>query len=389
MADCGYKENDTKKIVYVSNANIPSESASSVHVMKMCEALGQNDLDITLMIPNHFNKQKYRDTDVFEYYGVTDRFRIKRIKFIQKNVKGIREILYSISAVLYTKFIKRPDLMMTRKIMAARIAAMIGMPYVLELHTGTEPRHYSLSKTLHSKHMKRLVVISESLKKYMAEKYQLPEELIMVLPDAVDLSEYEALDTSLKMNEEKLKVAYVGSLYPGKGMETILRLAAMDQKNQYDVYGGRGPLEQWKQLKEEIHSHVNFMGQIENAKVAQTLIQYDVVLMPYSNKVEVYGEDLTNYMSPLKMFEYMASGRVIVSSDLPVIREILTDGKDAYLVEPDNVKAWYAAIQRILTNPREAEQMAENARQKVQEYTWRKRACRIKEMMEKEWKKYR
>lgn len=383
MADCGYEGNGMKKIVYVSNANIPSESASSVHVMKMCEAFAKNEVDITLLIPNHYDKEKYKDTDAYEFYGVKTIFPIKRIKFIQKNVKGIREIFYSISAVLYTKFIKRPDLMMTRKIMAARIAAMIGMPYVLELHTGTEPTHYSLSKTLHSRHMKKLVVISESLKKYMMEKYNLSAGQIMVLPDAVDLSEYEKLDTSLKLDEEKLKIAYVGSLYPGKGIETIVRLAALDKENQYDVYGGRGPLEKWQQLKEEIHSNVNFMGQIENAKVAKTLIQYDVVLMPYSNKVEVYGEDLTNYMSPLKMFEYMASGRVIVSSDLPVIREILTDRQDAYLVEPDNVNVWYVAIQGILTNQQEAEQIANNAKQKVEEYTWEKRAYRVKEIMEK------
>lgn len=370
-----------KKIVYVSNANIPSESASSVHVMKMCEAFAKNEVDITLLIPNHYDKEKYKDTDAYEFYGIKTIFPIKRVKFIQKNVKGIREILYSISVVLYTKFIKRPDLMMTRKIMAARIAAMIGMPYVLELHTGTEPTHYSLSKTLHSKHMKKLVVISESLKKYMMDKYQLPEELIMVLSDAVDVSEYEKLDTSLKLDEEKLKIAYVGSLYPGKGIETIVRLAALDKENQYDVYGQRGPLEKWLQLKEELHSNVNFMGQIENAKVAQTLIQYDVVLMPYSNKVEVYGEDLTNYMSPLKMFEYMASGRVIVSSDLPVIREVLEHKRNCFLAEPDNVKSWEETIRYIGEHKEEAKQVARQAKADVSAYTWNNRARKIVELM--------
>lgn len=379
MEDYGYRMN--KRIVYLSNADIPSQSASSVHVMKMCEAFKQNGVDITLLIPNHYNREKYADADVYEVYGVAERFPIKRIKFIKKDVKGIREILYSVCAVLYTKFVKRPDVMMTRKIMAARIAAMVHFPYILELHSATEPRRYSLEKTLQSRCMKKLIVISGALKEHIVQKYGIDENRIVVLSDAVDLSAYQDLDTTLHIKNEKLKIAYVGSLYPGKGIETIVRLAAKDTKNQYDIYGGRGPLEQWLKLKEELHSSVDFKGQIENSKVAHTLIQYDVLLMPYSNKVEVYGEDLTNWMSPLKMFEYMASGRVIISSDLPVIREILTDGKDAYLIEPDNVDEWYRAIQNIGRNWAEAEQIAQNAKEKVLKYTWKNRAAIVEGLL--------
>lgn len=370
-----------KKIVYISNANIPSESASSVHVMKMCEAFAQNQVDITLIIPNHFSKEKYKNTDIYQFYGVQTKFQVKRMKFIQKNVKGIREIIYSIAAVLYTKFIKRPDVMMTRKIMSARIAAMVGLPYILELHTATEPRHYSLEKTLRSKHMRKLVVISQALKQYMMDKYQLKDEQILVLSDAVSLDEYDKLDTSLPLSKDCLKIAYVGSLYPGKGIETIVRIATIDHKNIYDVYGARGPLEQWVKLKAELSSSVNFKGQIENAKVAQTLIDYDVLLMPYSSKVEVYGEDLTNYMSPLKMFEYMASGRVIVSSDLPVIREVLADRVNSFLVEADHVEAWVCAIEYIAKNREEARKIADTAKQQVKQYSWKNRARKIVDLI--------
>jgi glycosyltransferase involved in cell wall biosynthesis len=370
-----------KKIVYISNANIPSESASSVHVMKMCEAFVQNDVDLTLVIPNHFNKEKYKDVDVFDFYGVKDPFKIKRVKFIQKNVKGIREILYTIAAVLYAKFVKRPDIMMTRKIMAARVAAMVHMPYILELHSATAPTHYSLEKTFHSRYMKKLVTISGTLKDYMMEHYGLREDQVLVLADAVDLSAYEELDTTLQFHEDRLKIAYVGSLYPGKGIETIVRLAAMDPSDQYDIYGARGPLERWQKLKEELHANVNFMGQIENAKVPKTLTEYDILLMPYQAKVEVYGEDLTNWMSPLKMFEYMASGRIIVSSDLPVIREVLDNKRNAYLVDADNIDAWYDTIRYIADHKEEAIQISEQAKQDVLRYTWKARAAAVKGLL--------
>lgn len=369
-----------KKIMYVSNVSVPSNSASSVHVMKMCEAFKKVGVDITLVVPNHYSREKHKNPDIFSFYGVKERFKVKRIKFIKKNVKGIREIIYTVLATLYA-IMKHPDVIMTRKIMVGRVAAMLGFPYILELHVTTEPRRYSLRKTLESKHMKKLVVISGALKDYFMEKYQIAEERIVVLADAVSLTSFEDLDTTLHLDNEKLKIAYMGSLFPGKGIETIVRLAAADTKNQYDIYGERGPLEQWKKLAAEIHSSVNFMGQIENARVPETLMQYDVLLMPYSNKVEVYGEELTNWMSPLKMFEYMASGRVIISSDLPVIREILTDGKDAYLVEPDNVQAWLVAVRKVDENRETAKAIAACALQEVKQYTWDERAKRVRELI--------
>lgn len=365
-----------KKIIYISNANIPSNSASSVHVMKMCEAFKKNGVDISLILPNHYDHKRYKSDDAFEVYGIKEKFPIKRIRCIQKNVKGIREIIYTIMAVLYSCF-KRPDAIMTRKIMAARVASMIGLPYVLELHTATEPTHYSLSKTIRSKHMIKLVVISEALKNYIVEKYAIDPQNIMVLPDAVNIEEYQKLDTSLELNEDCLRVAYVGSLFPGKGIETIVRLAAEDVKNRYDIYGARGPIEKWKKLAGDIGSKVNFMGQIDNAKVPKTLVSYDVLLMPYSNMVEVYGEDLTNWMSPLKMFEYMASGRVIVASDLPVIKELLEDQVNALLVESDNVDAWKNAIHFIDKNRDTAKEIAAQAKEDVAEYTWYNRAHKI------------
>ena len=344
------------KIMYVSNVSVPSNSASSVHVMKMCEAFKKNGVDITLVIPNHYNRQKHKEPDIFSFYGIKEPFPVKRMKFIRKNVKGIREIIYSVFATIYAVG-KGPDVIMTRKIMVARIAA------------------------IQSKHMRKLIVISEALKIYIMEKYHIAEEKIVVLADAVSLTSFENLDTTLALKQEKLKLAYVGSLFPGKGIETIVRLAAADKENQYDVYGERGPLEEWKTLAKEIGSRVNFMGQIENARVPETLTQYDVLLMPYSNKVEVYGEELTYWMSPLKMFEYMASGRVIISSNLPVIREILTDRRNAYLVEPDNVQAWLETVREVEADREKAKEIAKQALCDVKQYTWDERARRVSELL--------
>ena len=83
------------------------------------------------------------------------------------------------------------------------------------------------------------------------------------------------------------------------------------------------------------------------------------------------------FNSPLKLFEYMASGRPIVASDLPSFREVLTDGRNAVLVEPGNPQALTAGIRRIKEDAALGERLARQALEDVRDYTWARRAERL------------
>ena len=89
----------------------------------------------------------------------------------------------------------------------------------------------------------------------------------------------------------------------------------------------------------------------------------------------------------MKIFEYMASGRPILASDTPANREILS-GNEAYFYEPDNAQDLAGKIKQIMTNSQDLELKVDNARKKVEEYTWRKRAESILEFMKSEAKKF-
>jgi glycosyltransferase involved in cell wall biosynthesis len=81
-------------------------------------------------------------------------------------------------------------------------------------------------------------------------------------------------------------------------------------------------------------------------------------------------------MSPLKMYEDMASGVPIVSSDLPTIREALNK-ENAYLVAPDSVPALMDGIAHVLRDPAYGARIALQAHTDVQTHTWKVRAARI------------
>jgi len=80
-------------------------------------------------------------------------------------------------------------------------------------------------------------------------------------------------------------------------------------------------------------------------------------------------------MSPLKMFEYMAAGKPIIASDLPVLREVLAHEHNALLVPPQNLEAWLAAVRRLQDDEQLRQELGRTAsREQASLYSWDARA---------------
>jgi len=105
----------------------------------------------------------------------------------------------------------------------------------------------------------------------------------------------------------------------------------------------------------------------------------DVMLAPYQRQVRVHGGgEVSSWMSPLKIFECMAHAKPIVSSDLPVLREVLTDEVNALLCDPDDIESWVKAIERLRKDQDLRARLAERAKLDFgTSYSWSKRADTI------------
>jgi glycosyltransferase involved in cell wall biosynthesis len=103
----------------------------------------------------------------------------------------------------------------------------------------------------------------------------------------------------------------------------------------------------------------------------------DILLMPYGRSISASsGQDIAEVINPMKMFEYMASGRAIVSADLPSIREVLNDGNSA-LCEPGEVGVWKLEIESLLADEPRRLALGSQARKDVKQLTWVKREERV------------
>ena len=90
------------------------------------------------------------------------------------------------------------------------------------------------------------------------------------------------------------------------------------------------------------------------------------------------NSDTSKFMSPLKIFEYMAACRPMIVSNRPVIREVLEHERNALLVDPGDVESWVHAIEYIKNNPCIAGEMADRAHSEyLKRYTWSSRTKNI------------
>jgi hypothetical protein len=151
------------KVAYIANSRIPSQSANSIQVMKMCEAIANLGHEVSLFIRNE--KGDYKD-DVFRFYDLEKAFEIKRTPFKRKSLHA--------TASLINAKLKMAELCYTRSAYAAYLTSMFGIPTILEVH---RPFSSGFGKIiapslLDSPYLK-IVSISDSLREFYVENYKI------------------------------------------------------------------------------------------------------------------------------------------------------------------------------------------------------------------------
>ena len=224
--------------------------------------------------------------------------------------------------------------------------------------------------------------------KYEHVKRGVPSEKILVLEDGVDLSLYNDLSDDkielrgkLNLPNNKILLTYCGGLYREKGIEDILKLAkklSADERFELIIVGGfRAQVDEWENYATTNDiKNVNFKGFVPNAMVPQYLKASDILLMPYPDLDQFVQMDI-NSTSPLKLFEYMAAKRPIVTSIVPVIEKIIDHKKSGMLAELGNVKQLSEMVYQLIEEPKLSSEISENAWRIVQKYSWKKRCMQI------------
>jgi glycosyltransferase involved in cell wall biosynthesis len=373
--------------IYITTARLPNQRAHGVQIMKMCEALGAHTENLTLIAPNRSNTL---GRDPFEYYGINETFSIEKVPIIEAAPHGrlgywLQVATFTLSAWWRLRA-HSPRIVYGRDPIPLLWLALIGYTCVWEVHT---KERATLVRWL-APRCAQVFAISNGLREYCLEVATLNSEKVSVLPDGVDMAPFErvrsesqsALRDRLGLPRDKQLVGYVGkyrTMGNSKGVDEIVTAVAKVREEQADVallIVGLSEREQDELAavcsKEGIPPSAYVLIQhVQHEEAVAYMVASDVLVMNYP-----HTEHYAKYMSPMKLFEYMASGTPIVSSDLPAVREVLNENC-AFLYTPENSVDLSAAIGEATQNREMAHRYARNALDEVRHYSWHTRASKI------------
>jgi glycosyltransferase involved in cell wall biosynthesis len=372
-------------IVAIAGSTIPSDTANSIQVMKACSALAQLGHNLTLLVPDHrkssIENRQSKVVNLKSHYGLQTDFPIEWLSSSSRR-------LFTWEAVRRARSLQ-PDLLYTWFPQSAVFGLLYKLPVIFEVHiqpTGLlGPYWHRAFAKLRGK--KRLVSITHALVTILERDYNMrlkPEEVV-IAPNGVDLERFVSLPDPVTARRqlglrESPTVMCTGHLYSGRGADLFLTLAKSISHAHFVWVGGRPEdVASWKQPAEAQNiSNITFTGFIPNNDLPLYQAAADILLMPYSRSIMGSSgtADSASVASPMKMFEYMAAGRAIVTSELPVIREVLNE-KNAVFCKPDEIGDWRLEIEELLGDEKRRVDLGSQARRDVESYTWVVREERV------------
>jgi len=376
------------KIALITNSRIPSLTANSIQALKVAQALMDVGHDVKMFAPAEVDSAS-KET-LLAHYGlrlapplewIPSRKLFRRLDFIYAAQRAAESFG---ADLIYTWLPQSAVFTLTRN-----------LPVVLEMHADVAGGMgaWWLRQFVKMNGRKLLTTTNLALKKVLERSIQLPIAHHLVAPNGVELEKYENLPTPPEARrmlnlKENFTVGFTGHIYPGRGAELLFELAkSLPVVNFLWVGGTPERVEFWRgKLSQAKMTNVAMTGFVQHEKIPLYQAAADILLMPYSQSISASsGQDIAEVINPMKMFEYMAAGRAILSANLDSIREILNE-KNSVLCEPVNsgmgdeelgIRNWKMAIESLLADEPRRLALGRQARKDAQRFTWTEREKNI------------
>ncbi len=360
------------KIGYIFNSSMPSNNPGSLQVIKTCEALLNLNNHVELITPN-----TGLNISVKKFYNLKNVPIINKINFFKKFPIGINYYFFSIFAVIYC--IKSNfDFIITRNPFTLFILMLFKKKAIIEFHhdLSIESRivrfiFYNFN-ILNNKKIIKIIAITKNVKEFLINDLQVNSSKIEIIPSASDLKfKFDILKTKKKLN-----IGYFGSLEEGKGADFVFKLSKLDSLNNYYVYGGS--VEKVREIKKHYKNrNLKIVSYRPYSELNKYIDIMDILLMPANkNVIKATGGvgNLSKFTSPLKLFDYLASGKLIISTKLNVFKEIIKHNVNCIMIENLSLINWFKEINYVRYKLKKINLIKLNAFQLSKKYTYRKRA---------------
>lgn len=370
------------KFIYVANIRLPTDRAHGYQIIKTCEALSRSGIDLELLVTNRRTPFSF-DTHV--HYGIAPTFAIKRLPVwdvLHERAGRLEAILFVVERWSFGRSLHawyranngQDYIYYTRDAYVAELLKKWKAKVFLEIHAIPKAQHGTMGK------MDGVACLTRWMEARVKKSY--PNVRTAVIPDAVDIELFQPPQTQeearllLSLPSDQHIIVYGGrfsTMAEGKGLDMLDKavslLAQLDPLIHLYLVGGTA--EEFYKIEGRLPlATTTCIPAVPRAQLALYYRAANVLVIPFP-AMHHYAYE----MSPLKLFEYMASGTPIVTTDLPAIRDVL-DEQDAFFCQAGELQSLQQALHQALTSA-DAQVRAERLRGRVQYYSWNARAQHI------------
>ena len=392
------------KMCYIMPIRLPTEKAHGLQIVQNCEAFADAGYTVELWVARRWQTADLRAVDdVFEHYGIRENFTIRHLPTLDlmpldRFSKRLSRPLFFVMLATFLLSVILRALFTRAEVFFSRDAS------TLFLLSWLKPKHqlayeaHAYSKSgrgawLQSQVVRRVgsvIAITPKLREDLID-YGAEPARVIVAHDGIraerftDLPSQAEARQELGWSQDAFIVGYVGRLHTmgmDKGVGTLISAVKQVDTVTLALVGGpdetaESHYQAWVQSGETEDRFIK-VGQVSPKVIPLYLRAFDVCVMP-----RPWLEHYAYYTSALKLFEYLASGRALIATDLPAVVHVVTHGETAWIIPPSDVDALAEAIRHLQADDELREQLGKHGYELVmQEYTWATRAERILQLIQ-------
>jgi glycosyltransferase involved in cell wall biosynthesis len=333
---------------------------SVIHALGIVNGFNENHIDITVL-----------------HFGGLSNFRNDQKEIVLKNFFNSVSVLLGIVKKSESRLLIRYSMSNIALLYILTIFARTKTTICLEVNTvyqmyGKKGLVYSIMSRVESYLLQRfqlIYVVSNGAKDFLIKNYNARPESIIVLPNALIMSESDKTHIDYPQVPNH-RLVYFGSLH---GYYDVIEICKWldDYKSKRNIeielhIYGNDDRSNTGGLKEKYGDLVNFHGSYDNSKIKTLIKSKDILVLPYKQ------DTIAEFGSPTKLFEYMGLQLPILSSAVGQLKDILVHGQSAMLYNDQT--SFDDSLTKLLSDDSLGKALAEQAYHNVRmEHTWKKR----------------
>ena len=384
------------KVFYLARINTATEDASTRHVFEFCRQFARMGHEVVLFVPRLGGTQK-----------------LPGVQFVHVPVISKKSAVTFFSFYLSLFFIlpfhclkSRPDVLYTRlqtmEWMAALLKYVFRFKYVVEVN-GLAPVEMKINavsggwiafvifmERIIYKLSDQVVVPSVLIRDYLCRNYSVEEGSVLVVSNGANPEVSRPMDKTecrkqLGLPPDGNYLVFVGSLKKWHGIDRLVPLMPAlveDNPGLHLLIVGDGEkresLKQWIDEK-RMSRNIILAGRVPFEKVSVYINAGDICLAPYFEE----GLNETG-ISPLKIFEYMACGRPIITNPVGGLDALFREYEIGVMIHSMNPQDWEAPIRNLLGDPEKMKTLGDNGCRAVQtHFSWEAICKNIESVLER------